>query len=118
VAEVFGFAIFAAWAFVAWLILGFEREPEEKTGLAVVALASAAIGGIFFFGASPISDYFLRFILGLLVAIAVGIDAANRSRRFSPGRAAAAAIVGAVLVPGGVILLLAVSLSVSGESIG
>jgi low temperature requirement protein LtrA len=99
-------AVVLVWAGIGWLSIWFEAEPEERGWLALVAIAAAVVSAVVFYAGRGFGrGGFDLFLVALLAIGAVSLCVALWSERFGPFRALGASVVGALLVPGGMILL-------------
>jgi hypothetical protein len=105
--------VLALWGFGVWAVVWLGTESQERALLLFLLLASAPIATLMFLGPEGLTgdgDYLARFLLAVLVPTGIGLAVALFTRRVGPGRAIAVAFSGAVLIPGGIFVLLFASL--------
>lgn len=108
-------AIVLAYLLVLRVPLAGAEDGAERLLLIGVLIASIVIGALVF--GDPIGlfgggAYLTRFIVSLPIAGGLGLGLAAATERMSAGRALAIAIVGDILIPGGLIVLLFTSVGI------
>lgn len=102
VAVVFGLGV---WGGIAWMIVGLERDTEERKALIAIFSASALAGATFMLSMQHL-DLESLVLLSLGLAATIGVAGALLSRRVRLLPCIAAAIVGELALPVGVVAVL------------
>ena len=112
--------IVALWGALLYVALRRVSLDDRMLILGAFVAAGLLAGGIFFLpeGVSGDGDYLARFFLALLAGVAIPGVAGALARREHAWRMLAAALLGAVSLPGIVVLLFVWSLALSGGCIG
>jgi hypothetical protein len=102
VAVVFGLGV---WSGIAWMVVGLERDTEERKALIATFGASALAGAAFMLSMQHL-DLEDLILLSLGLAATIGVAGALLSRRVGLLPCIAAAIVGELALPVGVAAVL------------
>jgi hypothetical protein len=104
------------WIGIIWLIVGLERDAEERKTLGAILVASALIGATVMVTAHLGLGRLI--LLALAAALAIGIGGVVMSRQIGILRGIFAAVVGSLSLPIGAVLLLILHLSVGSGCLG
>jgi hypothetical protein len=113
--------VFLGWGLLVWACIWRDIDAEERSSLLGLAGICIAVGGLFMLAPEGISgdgDYLGRFWISVIVAALIGAGWSTLIYRFALWRGIAVAVLGNVLVPGGLVLLLFWALALSGSCLG
>jgi hypothetical protein len=105
----------AAWGVGAGAVVCAGTESGERKFLLIVLIVAAIVAPLVFVPESGLlGDQVsgVRCLIALLIPAAIGFWWAARSGSASPGRALVVAMVGAVLLPGGLFVIFVASLGI------
>lgn len=108
--------IMVAWFGLTWLSVWSGREPDQRAGLCILLVVSAAIGAIILTGLHADAEDLLTW--SLLAVVSIGTGAALLSGRFSVRAGIAAAIAGGAILPLGIIVVLILHVSLGSGCLG
>lgn len=92
------------WIGLTWLIVAFEREPDEWKALGAIYVTSAIAGVVLL--SSMHGDIETSIVISVVLAALIGAVGALLSRQIGILRAIAAGIAGDLLLPVAVVVLL------------
>jgi hypothetical protein len=101
---------------IAWRVVWFGREPDQRGWLCGTLVASAAVGAIVLTGLHMDAEKLIFW--SILAVVPIGIGAALASRRISVFAGVAAAIIGDALLPLGIIVVMVLYVSLGDGCLG